>query len=348
MVRVTITQVAAHAGVSVASASRALNGRVASAKTVAKVQHAAQELGYVADAAAQSLKRGRTNQLAYAVADIGNPVHVEMMTEIERVVSASGYRLVMSSMGTSSSSVDVVRELGRGYVDGMILSPQRVTDELLEVLAKTPVPVVVLGRLPAGAGLDTVPADSFTAMHLVVEHLVAEGRADIAFVNGPADTTPGAFGHDGFAAAAAAAHPALTVRSLEAENFTITAGYAAARRVLHEDRRPDAIVAANDLIGIGALRAAEDLGLAIPEDLTVTGVDNTELADVIRPGLTSVDLGARERGRLAAELLLARITEPERAVHTAAVPPALVVRGSSRAHTSNPAHAFDHNNGRAG
>ncbi|WP_146360233.1 LacI family DNA-binding transcriptional regulator [Arthrobacter yangruifuii] len=347
MVRVTITQVAAHAGVSVASASRALNGRVASAKTVAKVQHAAQELGYIADAAAQSLKRGRTNQLAYAVADIGNPVHVEMMTAIERVVSGSGYRLVMSSMGTSSSSVDVVRELGRGYVDGMILSPQRVTDELLAVLAKTPVPVVVLGRLPAGTGLDTVPADSFTAMHLVVEHLVAEGRADIAFVNGPADTTPGAFRRDGFAAAAAA-HPALTVRSLEAENFTITAGYAAARRVLHEDRRPDAIVAANDLIGIGALRAAEDLGLAVPEDLTVTGVDNTELADVIRPGLTSVDLGARERGRLAAELLLARITEPERAVRTAAVPPALVVRGSSRAHTSNPAHAFDHNNGRAG
>lgn len=328
MARVTITQVAALAGVSVASASRALNGMIASAETVAKVREAAAELGYVADATAQSLKRGRTNQLAYAVADIGNPVYVEMMAAIERVVSASGYRLVLSSTGTTSSSVDVVRDLGRGYVDGMILSPLRVTDELLAALEDTPVPVVVLGRLQDGARLDTVRADSITAMRLVVDHLIAEGRRDIGFLNGPTDTTPGAFRRDGFAAAAAA-HPSVTTRSVDIEDFTIAAGYAAAHRVLREGRRPDAVVAANDLIAIGALRAAEDLGLTIPGDIAVTGIDNTELAGVVRPGLTSVDLGAEERGRVAAELLLARISEPKRAAHTVAVAPSLVVRGSS-------------------
>lgn len=328
MARVTITQVAAHAGVSVASASRALNGLIASAETVAKVRLAALELGYVADATAQSLKRGRTDQLAYAVADIGNPVYVEMMTEIERVVSSSGYRLVLSSTGTASSSLDVVQNLGRGYVDGMVLSPLRVTDELLTALEATPVPVVVLGRLPDGAQLDTVRADSITAMRLVVDHLVAEGRKDIAFLNGPTDTTPGAFRRDGFAAAAAL-HPAVSTRSVDAADFTIAAGYVAARGVLDQDRRPDAIVAANDLIAIGAIRAAEDLGLTIPGDIAVTGIDNTELAGVVRPGLTSVDLGAQERGRVAAELLLARINEPARAAHTVTVAPTLVVRGSS-------------------
>ncbi|MCZ4302574.1 LacI family DNA-binding transcriptional regulator [Microbacterium oxydans] len=328
MARVTITQVAALAGVSVASASRALNGMIASAETVAKVREAAAELGYVADATAQSLKRGRTNQLAYAVADIGNPVYVEMMTAIERVVSSSGYRLVLSSTGTASSSVDVVRDLGRGYVDGMILSPLRVTDELLTALEDTPVPVVVLGRLQDGARLDTVRADSITAMRLVVDHLIAEGRRDIAFLNGPTDTTPGAFRRDGFATAAAA-HPSVTTRSVDTEDFTIAAGYEAAHRVLREGRRPDAIVAANDLIAIGALRAAEDIGCTIPGDIAVTGIDNTELAAVVRPGLTSVDLGAEERGRVAAELLLARISEPARAAHTVTVAPSLFVRGSS-------------------
>ncbi|HWS51618.1 MAG TPA: LacI family DNA-binding transcriptional regulator [Microbacterium sp.] len=328
MARVTITQVAAHAGVSVASASRALNGLIASAETIAKVKQAAAELGYVADATAQSLKRGRTHQLAYAVADIGNPVYVEMMSAIERVVSSSGYRLVLSSTGTSSSSVDVVRDLGRGYVDGMILSPLRVTDELLAALAATPVPVVVLGRLPDAAGLDTVRADSLTAMRLVVDHLVAEGRSHIAFVNGPADTTPGTFRREGFAAAVTA-HPSVSTRSFDAADFTIAAGYAAARKALDDDHRPDAIVAANDLIGIGVIRAAEDLGLVVPDDLAVTGVDNTELTGVVRPGLTSVDLGAEERGRVAAELLLARIAEPARPAHTVAVAPSLVVRGSS-------------------
>lgn len=329
LIRVTITQVAARAGVSVASASRALNGQIASAKTVAKVRQAADELGYVADATAQSLKRGRTNQLAYAVADIGNPVYVEMMTAIERIVSASGYRLVLSSTGTSSSSVDVVRDLGRGYVDGMILSPLRVTDELLAALAVTPTPVVILGRLPDGTSLDTVRADSLTAMRLVVDHLVSEGRSDIALVNGPGDTTPGAFRRDGFTAAVAM-HPAISTRTVDADDFTIAAGYAAARRVLQADKSPDAIVAANDLIGIGAIRAAEDLGLAVPGDVAVTGVDNTELAGVVRPGLTSVDLGAEERGRVAAGLLLARIAEPERPAHTVTVAPELVLRGSSR------------------
>ena len=103
MARVTIIDVARRAGVSVASTSRALNGLVASAETVQKVHAAAADLGYTADATARSLKLGRTQQLAYAVADIGNPVYVEMMGAIERVVAASDYRLVISSTGDADS-----------------------------------------------------------------------------------------------------------------------------------------------------------------------------------------------------------------------------------------------------
>jgi len=330
MARVTIIQVAERAGVSTASASRALNGQIASAETVAKVKQAALELGYIADATAQSLKRGRTLQLGYAVADIGNPVYVEMMTAIERIVSASGYRLILSSTGTSSSSVDVVRDLGRGYVDGLILSPLRVTDELLEALSATPIPFVVLGRVPDSAGFDAVRADSRTAMRLVVDHLVDQGRRDIAFVNGPDDTTPGALRRAGFLEAAAA-HPELTTRRSDAGDFTVAAGYEAALPLLAGADRPDAVVAANDLIGIGVLRAAEDLGLSVPGDLAVTGVDNTALADVVRPGLTSVDLGAEERGTAAAGMLLARIADPTRPAHVVTVAPSLVERGSSAA-----------------
>ncbi|SDQ55016.1 LacI family DNA-binding transcriptional regulator [Microbacterium sp. cf332] len=330
MVRVTITQVAARAGVSVASASRALNGLIASPETAAKVRDAARELGYVADATAQSLKRGRTLQLGYAVADIGNPVYVEMMAAIEQVVSASGYRLLLSSTGTGSSSVDVVRDLGRGYVDGLIISPLRVTDELLTALAAAPIPFVVLGRLPDSAAFDTVRADSPTAMRLVVDHLVAEGRRDIAFVNGPADTTPGAMRRDGFIDAVAK-HADLRTRRIDSLDFTIAAGYDAALPLLDRPDRPTAVVAANDLIGVGVLRAAEDLGLRVPVDIAVTGLDNTELAEVVRPGLTSVDLGAKERGRAAAEMLLARIADAARPPQSVTVPPALVVRGSSSA-----------------
>jgi len=335
MVRVTITQVAAHAGVSIASASRALNGQIASAETVAKVRKAATELGYVADATAQSLKRGRTFQLAYAVADIGNPVYVEMMTSIQEVIAASGYRLILSSAGSAASSVEVVRDLSRGYVDGLIISPLRVTDDLLAALDAAPLPVVVLGRVPEGAAFDTVQADSLTAMRQVVDHLVEQSLRDLAFINGPVDTTPGTYRREGFAGAIAA-HPDVRARSVAAADFTIAAGYDAALPLLASDDRPRAIIAANDLIGIGVLRAAEDLGLSVPQDVAVTGIDDTELASVVRPGLTSVDMGAAERGRVAAELLLERIADPTRAVSTVAVAPRLVVRGSTGAPVTAP------------
>lgn len=328
MVRATITQVAERAGVSIASASRALNGQIASAETIAKVRQAASELGYVADATAQSLKRGRTFQLAYAVADIGNPVYVEMMTSIQQVIAASGYRLILSSTGSAASPVDVVRDLSRGYVDGLIISPLRVTDDLLAALDAAPVPVVVLGRVPEDAGFDTVRADSLTAMRQVVDHLVERSHRHLAFINGPVDTTPGAFRREGFTGALAA-HPDVRAQSVAAADFTIAAGYDAAVPLLGRADRPHAIIAANDLIGIGVMRAAEDLGLSVPGDLVVTGIDNTELAAVVRPGLTSVDMGAAERGRVAAELLLARIADPDRAAHTVAVAPKLVVRGST-------------------
>lgn len=336
MARVTITDVARRAGVSVASTSRALNGLVASAETVQKVREAAAELGYTADATARSLKLGRTQQLAYAVDDIGNPVYVEMMRAIEQVVAASDYRLVISSTGDASATLDLVRSLGRGFVDGMVLSPLRVTAELEAAIAAAPVPIVVLGRVADKAGVDTVRADSARGMELVVGHLVEEGRRRLAFINGPVDTTPGHFRHDGFRRAVAAS-PSVSAIEVTVADFTIAEGYRAAIELLEESAGEiDAVVAANDLIGIGVLHAADDLGLRVPEDIAVTGVDDTELAQVSRPSLTSVDLGAAERARLAAELLLARIAQPHRPVHTVTVAPALRVRDSTVLRAARP------------
>lgn len=330
MARITITDVARRAGVSIASASRALNGQIASAETVERVRAAAAELGYAADASARSLKLGKTMQLAYAVADIGNPVYVEIMGSLERVIASSGYRLVISSTGDADETVELVRSLGRGFVDGMVISPLRVTPELLAAIEAAPVPVVVLGRLPEGHSIDTVMADSSRGMKLVVDHLAAEGRRRIAFINGPADTTPGKFRRDGFRSAALA-YPNITSVEIAADDFTIAAGYRATMEALENHDDLDAIVAANDLIGIGALHAAGDLGLEVPHDLAITGVDNTELARVTRPALTSLDLGAAERGRVAAELLIARLAERDRPAHTVTVAPVLRVRQSSSA-----------------
>ncbi len=337
--RTTITQVAERAGVSLATASRAINGAGASPAAVAKVRRAAQELGYVPDATARSLKLGHSLQLAFSVDDVGNPVYVEMMRAIEEVVSASGYRLLVSSTGSDPGDVvDLVRSLARGYADGLIVSPLRVTAELVTELERTAVPVVVIGRMPEDSRLDTVLADSATGVGLAYDHLAAQGRRSIGFLNGPTDTTPGAARLAGFAAASRrAGRPGAEELGAVAEDFTVAAGRDAATGMLARYRDAagrctlDALVAANDLLAFGAVHAARAAGLRVPEDLAVVGMDDTEFASVFQPALSSVSLGSAERGRRAAELLLRRLDDPHAEPARVTVPPRLVVRTSSAA-----------------
>lgn len=329
MAKVTLADVARRAGVSLASTSRALNGQVASAATVEKVHRAAAELGYIPDSAARSLRTRRTGQLAFAVADIGNPVYVEMMREIEAVVAAMGYRLVVSRTGDADATLDLVRDLNRGYVDGLILSPLRVGPSLVEALQESAVPTVVVGRLPEDAGVDTVMADSAGGMALAVDHLVRTGARRIAFLNGPVETTPGRVREAGFREATAG-RSELVTGEFHAEDFTMNAGYAAATQMFSgASTEWDAVIAVNDLVAIGTLHAAHERGFGVPEDVAVVGMDNTSLADVCHPGLTSVDLGSAARGRKAAQLLLARMDDPAQPARAVRVPPSLQQRGST-------------------
>lgn len=336
MAKVTLADVARRAGVSLASTSRALNGQVASAATVERVHRAAAELGYIPDSSARSLRTRRTGQLAFAVADIGNPVYVEMMREIEAVVAAEGYRLVVSRTGDADATLDLVRDLNRGYVDGLILSPLRVAPALVDALEESTVPTVVVGRLPENAQVDTVMADSEGGVALAVDHLVHTGARRIAFLNGPVETTPGRARETGFRAATAD-RPDLVTGEFHAEDFTIDAGYTAATAMFSaETPQWDAVIAVNDLVGIGTLHAAHERGLAVPGDVAVVGIDNTSLAEVCHPGLTSVDLGSATRGRKAARLLLARMDEPSLPPRAVQVPPSLQERGSTASIQTSP------------
>lgn len=330
--RVTLTQVAERAGVSLASASRALNGESASARTVERVEQAARELAYVPDARAQSLKLGTTRQLSFAVADVGNHVYVEMLRAVEDAVRPAGYRVLISSTGSAvAAEIDLLRSLRQGYADGVIISPLRVDDELLVELGRLRVPVVVIGNLPAAVALDNVRANSAAGMALAVEHLVRTGRRRIGFVNGPVDTTPGQV--RGAAFLAAGRDLGLNTpgnHQVVADDFTFAAGAAAGRELLQRvGPELDAVVAANDLIAAGIYHAAFDLGLQVPDDLAVVGMDDSALAAQVHPTLTSVNLGSAARGRFAAELLLGRLRDPERTTRRIVVEPELVVRRST-------------------
>ena len=329
--RTTLTGVAEHAGVSIASVSRVLNGLPASDELAERVRRAVEELGYVPDSTARSLKRGRTDQIAFAVADVGNPVYVSMMHAVNDVVAESGYRLVVSSTGNDpAQQVELLAGLERGFVDGLVLSPLRVTSEVVRQLRATRRPVVVIGTLPDDLDVDSVRADSARGVGLAVDHLADQGRRRIAFINGPVDTVPGSARLAGYLAALGRRGlPTSGDLQVEAGDFTFREGLEAAE-VLLDQASPDAVLAANDLLAVAAMRVLGDRGLRLPEDVAVVGMDDTEVAELVTPTLSSVDLGAAERASRAAQLLVARLADPEKPTERVTVSPRLTVRASSR------------------
>ncbi|MDJ1133877.1 LacI family DNA-binding transcriptional regulator [Streptomyces iconiensis] len=346
----TIVSIAERAGVSIASVSRVLNGVGARPDTVRKVERAATELGYVPNAVAQSLKGGRTKQLTFAMQDIGNPVYVAMVREIQAVTRTAGYRLLLHSTdAVIEDELAVVRSLGDRTSDGLILCPIRITPEHVEVLKNAAGPVVVIGSLPGDVPVDAVQADSISGAALAVEHLAATGRRRIAFINGPVDTVPGTNRRQGYLTALAehglAPDPALE----RATSFGLAAGREAMLDLLDSGAAPDAVLGANDQLALGASQAAHERGLRIPEDLAITGMDDSDLARAGWPPLTSVDLGSEERGRTAARMLLERLAgavPDEQPARRTTAAPRLVVRGSTdaaydhaSASASVPAHA---------
>jgi LacI family transcriptional regulator len=326
----TLATVAQLANVSVASASRALNGIRTNPETLRRVTEAAATLGYVPNAAARSLRSRRTGQIAFAMPDVSNPVYTTMVGSIAQVARASGSRLILHSTdGDTGDELGFLSDLKQRYVDGLILCSLDFTAAHAAAVVGAAVPVAVIGSPPEGTKVDTVRANSNHGAAEAVRHLHACGRRRIALVNGPERTAPGTARRRGYLAGLRSSNLERDDGLVEvASDFTLEAGRQATERLLARIR-PDAIFCANDLLAIGALAALRAAGLSVPRDVALVGMDDTTLARVTSPPLTSVDLGGGERARIAAELLLARIERPNRRPRTVAVEPRLVVRESS-------------------
>ena len=309
-----------------------LNGIRTNPETFARVTEAAEAVGYAPNAAARSLRSRRTGQIAFAMPDVGNPVYTTMVGAIQEVARAHGLRLLLHSTSADrDDELAMVRDLKHRYVDGLILASLDLTDDHVEELGRAAAPVVVIGRPAKGTPVDTVHAHSRKGAAAAVRHLCATGRSRIAFVNGPEHTVPGAsrrLGYlDGLRSCGLERDDALIE---VASDFMAEPGRRAAEALL--DRvRPDAILGANDLLAVGVLAALHERGLEVPGEVALAGMDDSALCELTWPSLTSVDLGSAARARIAAELLLDRIEEPDREPRLVGVDPRLVVRASTGA-----------------
>ena len=326
----TIKDVAKLAGVSVSTASVALNGRgPVSEATRQRVKEAALALRYRPNAVARSLVTRRTRSIGLVLADLTDPYFHGVAKGIEAVASASGYTVLLADTDRSPAKEERSLEtLLCRQVDGLILAGSAGENGgSLSWLKTSQVPVVTVGRY--SEAFPAVSADNTGAGRLVAEHLVREGYRRIGFIGGPPGLRVSVERCQGFCTALREAgfEPLCSAPG----DFTPAGGYQAAKALLANGaERPEAIVAANDQMAIGVLKAVKEAGLQVPDDVAVAGIGDVATAVYTDPPLTTVALPLREMGERAARMLL-RLIEGEAAPEQPLVlPVTLKVRASTR------------------
>jgi LacI family transcriptional regulator len=326
----TIYEVAQHAGVSIATVSRVQrgNGPVA-ADTRARVARSIKSLDYRPSPNARSLAASRHDASGIVFPDLSGPYYSEVIYGFEReTVEARNSVLILGTHGRERAD-DLVHDLA-ARVDGIVIMGRTVPDRLVAELARMKVPVVLLAR-PAVDGADTVRAENRNSASKLVQHLFGHGLDDLLFVGDPDASPDAAERWDGFVDAHSLTGRPQPARPLVSD-FTEGGGHAAVRGRLAaglEGRRlPAGLVCANDEIALGALRAARELGIGVPEQLAITGWDDIPVAALVSPSLTTVRQPMRELGSTAAVLLAERISAGRVEPRHVLLPTSLVLRAS--------------------
>lgn len=313
--RVTSRDVADRAGVSRTTVSFVLNdvpGANISQETRERVLQAAQELGYVPDAAARSLASRRTHTLglvlvrnqSHIAADAFLPQVIHGLTESTR---QAGFHLLLEPVEDISHPDAYIHLVRAKHIDGIVLSGPRFDDKQLTTLVKEGFPVVLLGQLPAKSAC-FVDVDNRSAARVAVEHLIQVGHQRIACItNASLEYTGSADRLAGYRDALQAAGLAYEERLVRLGDFVPESGYQAAHSLLQRMPPPAALFVASDVVAFGAMAAIRERGLSIPDDVALVGFDDVPLARYVDPPLTTVRLPAAELGRQAGKMIIGLI-----------------------------------------
>lgn len=331
----TLEDVAGVAGVSRATASRVINGssRVSEQARLA-VHSAVTHLGYVPNRAARSLVTQRTDSIALVVREtettlFSEPFFAGIVRSINQRVVQSGLQMILVMAEPSREPSSLEQYLTGGHVDGVLLVSLHGDDELLGALVEAGVPTVIAGRSLGHRRVSSVDADNRGGARAAVEHLVAAGRRRVATITGPRDMVAGLDRFEGYLDGLRETGLPIDESLVIQADFSHRGGVEAARQLL--DRAPDvdALFAASDLIAAGALQTFAANGRGVPDDIALVGFDDSSVAQLTDPSLTTVRQPLDAMGSLMCELLIEEIDEDRDGNRQEVLPTQLVVRASS-------------------
>jgi LacI family transcriptional regulator len=331
----TLADIARHLGVHKSTVSRAMDParrHLIGSELLQRVEHAVREMGYRPNHAASALSTGRSKTVGVLIPDITNPVFPPILRGIEDALDAEGYFALLANTARRDGALQAaVDRMQAQRVEGFLIATAVQDDAWLESLRASGAHIVLVNRTDGRGLLPAVVSDDRLGMRLAVDHLVALGHRRIAHLAGPQALSTGAARRIGFEQAVRA-HGLKASAVAQCDAYSIEAGEAAAAQLLARPKRGTATawVAANDLIALGALQAAQRAGIEVPGLLSIVGHNDMPLLDQVSPPLTSVRIQHYDMGLRAARLLLDMLAGVAGSGDaTVVLRPQLVVRGST-------------------
>lgn len=327
--RITSLDVARRAGVSQSAVSRVFSGRSASDATIAKVRAAADELGYRPNSLARAMITGRSRIVGLVVAYLDNPFYPVALERLSKAMQERGYHLLVFMVENSEDGIaEVVSDLMTYQVDGIITASVSMSNALAERCAAAGIPVVMFNRGQDGSGLSQVTSANVAGGRRVAEFLVAGGHRRIAHIAGWQGSSTGRDRAQGFREGLAAAGMDL-LAEIDGMYDRATAARAA-RALMSAPGRPDAIFVGNDHMAFAVLDELREMGVSVPEEVSVVGYDDVPMADWAAYRLTTVRQPVGRMVEATVETLLGQVEDPDRPAQRIEIEGPLVIRRSAR------------------
>jgi len=301
--------VAERAGVSVNTASRAINNKPdINEETKKRILQVAQELGYVRNDTAVALRTKKTGTLGVVIADNRNPFYAEVLNGIEEAAREKNYHIILANTQRDyKKEEEAINLLLAKRVDGLLITPVQDRDDDIKNLIEANIPFVIVGRDFKNIEVDTVYNDEVRGGFLATEYLIKKGHKRIALINGFLHKSPAKGRLEGYKNALKKYGITFDDALVTVGDIDVKDGYERTKQLFEKGLNFTAIFAYNDIMAFGAMQAIKEKSLRIPEDIGLVGYDDIPFSSFISPSLTTIRLKKQELGAESVKLLLSRI-----------------------------------------